>query len=110
MSRVCRIDLDNRATFDKRLSEFLNHLRNDPRVEAVWLFGSVARGDYHEGSDIDLLVIGHFPGRLVDRIVAVMTLTDLPVEPLVYTPEEFQAMREAGNPLIESVLTTGRAA
>jgi predicted nucleotidyltransferase len=32
-----------------------------PTVEAVCLFGSVARGDEHEGSDIDLLVLGKDP-------------------------------------------------
>lgn len=29
-----------------------------PAVEAVCLFGSVARGDLHKASDIDLLVLG----------------------------------------------------
>jgi predicted nucleotidyltransferase len=32
-----------------------------PSVEAVCLFGSVARGDEHQGSDIDLLVLGRDP-------------------------------------------------
>ena len=55
---------------------------------------------------IDLLVIGAFEERVFDRIGRVIDLTDLPVEPLVYTPEEIQAMEQAGNPFVTELLTT----
>ena len=28
-----------------------------PRLKAVYLFGSYARGDYHEGSDLDVMIV-----------------------------------------------------
>jgi predicted nucleotidyltransferase len=57
-----------------RVREALHHLvesryRPDPRVVAVYLFGSFARGDAVPGSDVDLLVVldrDHRPMR--DRI------------------------------------------
>lgn len=39
-----------------------------PRVDAVCLYGSVARGDEHEGSDIDLLVLGSDPTLTPSRL------------------------------------------
>lgn len=39
------------------------------RIERIILFGSVARGDYHEDSDIDLLVAtSENPGPLQDDV------------------------------------------
>jgi hypothetical protein len=36
-------------------------------------------------------------------------MTDLPIEPFVYTPEEFEAMKREGNAFINEVLLTGKA-
>jgi len=48
----------------------------------------------HEGSDIDLIIVGDFRERFFERIEKILELTDLPVEPLVYTREEFEGMKE----------------
>ena len=37
--------------------QFLEKLKKLPFVDAVYLFGSRARGDFHEKSDIDLAVV-----------------------------------------------------
>ncbi len=73
----------------------------------MYVFGSFVTGDLHEGSDIDLLVVADFPEPFLDRIARVLAMTDLPIEPLVYTQAEFRAMRERGNPLVREVLETG---
>jgi uncharacterized protein len=39
------------------LERWIERLRGELDVEAVWLFGSRARGDAGEASDIDLLVL-----------------------------------------------------
>ena len=39
------------------LSRIVNHLKNDQRVSAVWLSGSVSRGDHDGLSDLDLSVV-----------------------------------------------------
>lgn len=68
--------------------------------QRVFVFGSVARGDVHQGSDLDLILIGDFSGSRRDRIDRVLEVAwDLGirrgVEPLVYTPEEFERARES---------------
>jgi hypothetical protein len=77
-------------------------------VSKVYLFGSFARGDVHEGSDIDLIIVGDFRERLFKRIERVLELTDLPIEPLVYTHVEIDEMKKNGNPLILHALKEGK--
>lgn len=43
----------------------------------------------------------------LERIKMVLDLTDLPIEPLVYTNQEFSKMVNDNNPLIVNVLETG---
>jgi len=78
--------------------------------EKIILFGSVARGDADEYSDIDLIVVKQSDQRFVERLVEVMAFLPRDVvkaDVLVYTPEEFQAMQEQGNPFIEQALKDG---
>jgi len=79
-------------------------------VQRIVLFGSHARGDFHEGSDIDLFIVHDTPGRFVERIGRVLEVMDssLTVEPLVYTPAEVDQMRARGSGLLADVEREGR--
>jgi len=77
----------------------------------VILFGSFARGDINEGSDVDILVVADFQEPFLDRIKLLLDLNDgigLPLEPVGYTPEEFRRMRGEGSRFIQEVLKDGR--
>ena len=70
------------------------------RPQRILVFGSVARGDVHQGSDLDLILIGDFSGSRRDRVDQVLEVAwDLGirrgVEPLVYTPEEFERAKHS---------------
>lgn len=78
--------------------------------DRVILFGSLARGDSWDGSDVDLLVIkSGATGRLLDRMDEVLRHTSgrTHVEPLVYTEAELAQMVAQGNPLILQALKEG---
>ena len=78
--------------------------------EKIILFGSMARGDADEYSDIDLIVVKKSDKRFVERLVEVTAYLPRDVvraDVLVYTPEEFQSMQEKGNPFIEQALKDG---
>ncbi len=111
MHQVCRIDLrDGRADVEglrERVRMLADDLRSRYGASLVLLFGSLARGDVHEGSDIDLIVVGDIPGRFHERPGQVLELTDLPVEPLCYTQDEFNRMLADGNPFILAALEEG---
>lgn len=78
--------------------------------ERVYLFGSWARGEADALSDLDIVVIKRTSAPFFDRIRDVLRL--LPddvgaVDVLVYTPEEWEAMRARGNALAEAVEEEG---
>lgn len=76
------------------LRGFVGRLRRTYRIERILLFGSRARGDSLESSDVDLVVVSpDFQGvGWRERIIAVSRMWKGPVrlEPLCYTPEEFR--------------------
>ena len=78
--------------------------------DKVIVFGSYARGDMHEGSDLDLLIIKETQERFTDRIGTVMRACDFEtaVEPLVYTPAELDRMVHRGNDFILTALEEGK--
>ena len=79
--------------------------------ERVYLFGSWARDEADELSDLDIVIIKRTPLPFLDHIREVLSL--LPrklgaVDVLVYTPEEWTRMKEAGNAFAEMVMEEGK--
>lgn len=74
------------------------------------MFGSAARGDTDQYSDIDLIIIKNTDQRFVQRLVEAGSFVpiDLSVDLFVYTPEEFQSMIDDENPFIEQALKDGK--
>lgn len=61
-----------------------------PDVRKVLLFGSLARGEVHGRSDIDLIVVQETDRRFLDRLDEMYALLrpEVACDILVYTPEE----------------------
>ncbi|MBI4332309.1 MAG: nucleotidyltransferase domain-containing protein [Chloroflexi bacterium] len=80
------------------------------RPKRIILFGSFARGDFHQGSDLDLMIIKNTGTRFVDRIEDVLKFWPggIPLEPLVYTEKELSAMLARGNGFVGSALQEGK--
>ncbi len=106
MYKLCRINIEDREKIYERLKEFVHLLKSKHKVKKVYLYGSFARGDFHEGSDIDLIIVGQFEGRMPQRIKKIFDLTSLPIEPLVYTEAEFKQMKE--RTFLKEVLATAK--
>lgn len=79
-------------------------------AEKVILFGSYARGNANPDSDVDILVIGPFEGRSVDRSVEIrMKLRPgFPMDLLVRTPEKVRERIEMGDAFMREILEQGR--
>jgi uncharacterized protein len=78
--------------------------------EKIILFGSAAR-EVGEVNDVDLFIIkDNVPHLGADRIRELYRLmdTDLPVDYLVYRPEEVAERLSLGDPFVVSVLREGR--
>ncbi|MGD8500572.1 MAG: nucleotidyltransferase domain-containing protein [Phycisphaerales bacterium] len=79
-------------------------------AERVILFGSHAHGAVTDDSDVDLLVIGSFEGRSVDRSVQIrMKLRPgFPVDLLVRTAEKVHERIQMGDEFMQGILEEGK--
>jgi len=111
MHRVRGLDLQCREALALRVIEQVRDLAREIRarrhVSTIILYGSFSRGDFHEGSDVDLIVVGDFRERFHKRAAAILDLTELPVEPICYTEEEFAELVRSANPFIQQALAEG---
>lgn len=92
---------------DKTIRKELINLKRKYDAEKLILFGSYARGDINDGSDIDIVLIKKTNKRFTDRIGDVLKMYkgNISLEPLVYTPEEFKRM--GNRDFIKTILKEG---
>ncbi|MCE8424684.1 MAG: nucleotidyltransferase domain-containing protein [Candidatus Methanoperedens sp.] len=67
MDKICRIDISRSEELPGKIKSFVEKLTSRINIKKVYLFGSVARNDLNEGSDIDLAIIGDFKERFIDQ-------------------------------------------
>ena len=75
----------------------------------VILYGSFAKGEQHPGSDVDLLIVAeNIPKTYWDRwSLAYDIVENHPLDPHIYTPEEFKDMVKQGRMTALDALTEG---
>lgn len=93
----------------KRIS---SRLKEQYGAKEVILFGSYARGEAGEDSDIDLLIISATKERFIERQATVRRLVrdlrrKMPFSPIVLTPEEVEERKKRGDQFISEILETG---
>lgn len=88
----------------------INRIIRRYRPKKIIVFGSYARGDVHQGSDLDLIIIKNTKQKFLRRMDAVLDLCDgeIAVEPLIYTEAEFKKMLEQRNDFLETVVSEGK--
>ncbi|MGD0111101.1 MAG: nucleotidyltransferase domain-containing protein [Armatimonadota bacterium] len=99
-----------RREIRQELSDWVPRIVAEMRPERVILFGSAARGEAGEASDIDLTVIAETELSFFDRIGRVLRLYrgDREINVLVYTPDEWQQMLAEGRRFIKRIADEGR--
>ena len=109
MSELCWPDNFINRKSNKIVKRFINLIIKKFNLKKIIIFGSFARGDYHKGSDLDLVIVGEFKERFIDRIGKIIELndSDLEIDVMVYTEEEFQKMIKERRPFIEQALEEG---
>jgi len=93
-----------------KIEEFGQRIGREFEAERVILFGSYARGAVTRDSDVDLLVIGPFEGRSVDRSVQIrMQLRPgFPVDLVVRTAEKVRERLAIGDDFMQEILEEGK--
>lgn len=73
------------------------------------VYGSVVRGDFHRGSDIDILVVSDaLPEDVLDRLRVLYSVATGREEPKGYRAAEFERMRARRHPTIVAALGAGQ--
>jgi len=108
--KLCRVDIERSGEVTKKIDDYVGEVVGKLNPDIIVLFGSFATGDINEGSDIDILVVADFKEGFLDRIRTLMDLNTfkIPIEPVGYTPEEFNQMKNRKNPFIIEVLEKGK--
>ena len=97
--------------FEKEIENITTQIVQKYGPEKIILFGSAARGDMGLDSDADFLVIkGQTPYYGADRIRELSRLIErnIPVDFLVYKPDEFEKRLKMGDPFLKSILEEGK--
>jgi predicted nucleotidyltransferase len=93
-----------------KIKEFGKQIGEQFGAKRVILFGSYAQGKVTADSDVDLLVIGPFEGRGVDKSVEIrMKLRpQFPVDILIRTPQKVHERLKMGDQFIREILEEGK--
>lgn len=98
------------TSIDDVLKAILPVLQKSGALKAI-LFGSYARGEADEYSDIDLIIIAESKRPFVERFKDFSDLWKVSpikaIDVLVYTPTEFQEMYKQENPFIVRAVEEG---
>jgi predicted nucleotidyltransferase len=90
--------MDSRPTILRELKRSLKSFLGDQLVSMV-LFGSRARGDYHDQSDMDVAVIvrgltRRLKGQILDEVAKLELDHHTPLSVLVFSDEEFNHLKK----------------
>ena len=78
-------------------------------IDFAFVFGSVATGQERAGSDVDVCVVGSISYRsVVNALSAAEGAAGRPVNPVLYSPEEFRRKFESGNSFVSRLLSSKR--
>jgi hypothetical protein len=77
-----------------------------PSIELAFIYGSIAKGTDHAGSDIDVMIIGTLlsNAQLLDALMPASEQLDRAINPTLYSPAEFAQRVNAGQSFISRVL------
>jgi len=76
------------------------------RIRVAFVYGSVARGDEREGSDLDLMVVGDVSiAEVVGALGPASQVLRREVNPNLYSPKEFAAALAGGEPFLRRLMS-----
>lgn len=92
------------------INHIVSQLVTHYKPEKIILFGSAARGEAHDDSDLDLFLVKQTDKPFFDRAAFARRLfhSQWPVDLVVYTPKELRQAQEERRLFIRHVLQYGK--
>jgi predicted nucleotidyltransferase len=103
--------LARKAELEAELARILPIIVDQYQPEKIILFGSLATGEVHEWSDIDLAIVKDVEEHFWIRPLAVKKVvrSKLATNLFIYRPAEFEQMRQDGHYfMVDEILGKGR--
>ena len=97
--------------FDKQIKNIISQIIEKYKPDKIILFGSAARGDLDAQSDLDFIIIKKdtpYLGAERIRELSRLISRDIPVDFLIYRPDEFEMRLSMGDPFLESIIKEGK--
>lgn len=91
------------------IAEFSRRVAEEFQPEKIILFGSHARGEARDYSDVDMLVVMPFQGNWLDTSLEILKRTNpsFSVDLITRRPEEVERRYREHDPLIRAALDEG---
>ena len=100
-----------KTDFEKEIASITQQIIEKFKPERIILFGSATRGEWSSDSDADFLIIKKdTPLHGDERIRELSRMIDrsIPVDFLVYRPEEFSKRFQMGDPFLKGIMREGK--
>ena len=97
--------------FEKEIQSIVDQIIRLYKPEKIILFGSLAKGEINDATDIDLFIIKKdIPNIGVDRIRQIEALIryNLATDYIIYRPEEVEDRLNQGDPFIKNIISKGK--
>jgi len=109
--RITPEALKRKAALEAELKRILPIIIEKYQPEKIILFGSLATGEVHEWSDIDLAIIKETELNYFDRLLEFKRLLDvkLAMDVFIYRPQEFaNRIKENHYFIVDEILSKGK--
>ena len=95
-----------------RVKAISERLKKEYNAEKVILFGSYARGEATEDSDVDIFIIAPTKERFFERMATTLRITrdlyrGIPISPIVLRPDEVRERISKGDQFVIEIIEKG---
>jgi len=101
---------ERKRLLKEELNRIIEIIKKGYGPERIILFGSLANGNIHEWSDIDLVIVKETTKRPIERCLEVCKLIKpkIGIDLFIYTPEEYKTFINEKYSFLINILKMGK--